>query len=321
MAVVDDSEQQPLLNNSSGSNLIEMNDDNETLDSAGAGVSVSDLLWKHAPAPAKDAWKEHSPTIMPVVGKVKTFFAENGKVVQMVYGGFCVFYGGSWPTLALILAFLSVYDTSAVVKECKTLFSGSSTERLTPDKAAETLASVGKFLTIVYCVWTSKFIASICMAMAIEPYLTTSLESSKLFNALHQAVGEIRAPGLPRLTQKQWFKFVFVQVNRIVLSILGHFVFSGTFATIFMGLYGMTLACSTAGQPVQDALNKAKGFGDVSTKSVILWVVVLVGTLWQALTGFNNASFLRYLVPLGFLVTYKGSVSASFWKVHSSKDQ
>jgi len=273
------------------------------------------------PDPLKVFWKENGQKVTPHLGKAQQMLKDNNKVVAMTHGLLCVFYGGCFHTISLILAFISVYDVSSWWKDVKSL-TGNTAEPVTPAKAMAVMASTCKFFTVCYAVWFSPFLAAVCVAIAIEPYLTASLESTpKNFAELQRLNSQTMDKIGMGAVNVNWFKFELVMVLRVALSLVSYLLMPGFFSAIFMGLYGMTVACSTAGQRVDSALNNGKTFGEVSFKTIILWAVVLIGTFWQSYCGYE-ASLIQIAVPIGFLVCYSGNISPTYWKVqNSAKDQ
>jgi len=335
------SEKEPLVQpeaNDKGAGVVDMGDVDDTtkveedFGTTAAGWTVGGA-WEafvgsnSCPDPLKVFWKENGQKVTPHLGKAQQMLKDNNKVVAMTHGLLCVFYGGCFHTISLILAFISVYDVSSWWKDVKSLTGnsapakspskvggGNTAEPVTPAKAMAVMASTCKFFTVCYAVWFSPFLAAVCVAIAIEPYVTASLESTpKNFAELQRLNSQTMDKIGMGAVNVNWFKFELVMVLRVALSLVSYLLMPGFFSAIFMGLYGMTVACSTAGQRVDSALNNGKTFGEVSFKTIILWAVVLIGTFWQSYCGYE-ASLIQIAVPIGFLVCYSGNISPTYWR-------
>lgn len=277
------------------------------------------MLLEKMPPQAKELWSQHGPVVCNVFGKISSITKENAQLGSILHGVFLIFYGGTWGVIAQILAFMAVYDMQSWKDNVKCFTrltkASSGKDEMTPALVAKALAASTVLFACAYGVWFSPLLTAGCIAIALEPYVTESIMNSPAKGPITQCLTSLPPISAP------YVKLVVSMAVRIVLGLVGWLVFPMAMCSVYMGVFGATKAFMFAGQKVKEVLNGSKVIPGVPLKTVALWFVVILATMWQGLCGFE-ASILSWIVPFGFIVVPNfQSVGPQAWVDQtSSKD-
>jgi len=227
-----------------------------------------------------------------------------------------VCYGGSWSTLAGIIAASEIFNVMKVVQEAKKVAQMFFTEDydydhdVTPDEIRTCFKNVGLHLALMIAVVLYPAWGEICISIAVATKFSSLLSADDLLKGTLSA-GDIPKPELDDyfgLVDPEWFD-LFSLFACVILSLIFCGCFPRLITAMYMAYLGVTMtvqALSTRSSfyiPfVHDAENLLSNnlWIEKSTQHYV-WAFVYVMAAWQALYGYSGGfeflSWLMFLLP------------------------
>jgi len=278
----------------------------ESGDSSKSCPTAASLYSEHCP-PAVKEWI--SQNAEPFICKascqyssvLKTYVTPNAIQLQMAHAFTLMVWGGSHYTLALLMAFSSMFDVPRIFCECTKLAfadagphktSSAAKGGVTPGDLRLIMSKASILLLCFHAVWYSDWLSAITIAFCLERYITQALLASE---AKELCCARLKLSA----DMKEWLPFMTTMTVRLTLVFFTLFL-PHTQACLFFAVYGGHKLYDYLHEPAQKKLCEP-AFVGLDTKTLVIWAVSLLSTFWQGCYGYES-SVLNLFVPLGFLL-------------------
>jgi len=223
-------------------------------------------------------------------------------------------YGGSWTTLAGVVAAAEAFGTEQVLEEVNELgtlfFSDGIDFGVSPFEIKEIVKKIGLHISLLIVVFASPSWAELCITIALASKVAHFVPVvdmlKKIMTSANIDIGEIDE--FFRLVDDDWFNILALIACNVVSLIV--FACFPQFATaMYMGYHGV----SVLGESLTDNFGSHlplfwefemtnRSFWMKNTTQFLVWGSVVIMSLWQAISGYTGVclfvSWLMFLHPL-----------------------
>jgi len=218
-------------------------------------------------------------------------------------------YGGSWTTLAGIVAAAEAFETELVLEEVHevgTLFFSDDVDlEVSPAEIKENVKKLGLHIALMIAVLVSSSWAELCITIALASKIAQFVPVvgmlKKVMMIADTDIGEM--DDLYRLVDEDWFDLLALIACNIV-SLIVFACFQQFTTAMYMGYHGVSvLVESLTYLPLFwefEMINRT--FWMKNTTQFLVWGFVVIMSLWQAISGYTGVclfvSWLMFLHPL-----------------------
>jgi len=222
-----------------------------------------------------------------------------------------IFYGGSWTTLAGILAAVEAFGTEQVVQEAievgSIFFSDNVDQDVSPAEIKENLKNIGLQISLMITVVLSPAWSDLCITVAFASKFTHLVPIKHFLKKTlsRPNIDESELDEYFNYVNQDWFNFLAViTCNIISLTLYG--CFPGLIIAMYMGYTGVSVLMESAIDrfnfhiPIvwEDGVI-TRSYWMKNTTQYYAWGFVFVMSVWQAFCGYKGVFlFLSWVIFL-----------------------
>jgi len=217
-------------------------------------------------------------------------------------------YGGSWTSLATILAAFEAFDSKQVFKEAwnvGTIFISDCEEGhdISPSDIKETLRKLGLHIAVLITIIFSPSCADICICVAFASKFSCLIPLKDMLMSTMSCPDEdpIDLNEYFNFVDDGWFDLLAVIASNI-LSLILFGCYPQFITAMYMGYHGVSITMKTLmmraiEENCCDCEMFDRFFGVNMVNQFYIWALIVIMSVWQAISGFaGSCVFLSWLM-------------------------